>query len=358
MWGGIVRSLRRILPVFCLSLGLILGNALLPLAQVSHGSGTRYFPETGYSVQGDFLAFFDSHGGIETFGSPITAEVEEGGLRVQYFQRVRMELHPGNPLPYRVQLTLLGDLLGYRQPPIPSFAIPAVNHPQRRYYPQSGHTVSYAFLQYFDSHGALDVFGYPITELLLEGGTVVQYFQRAKMEWHPENPISSQITLGNLGVEYLSRNPLRTPTPTVGSVFPNVFDSGGAVGGTGTAVPVIPWPTESIVAPTAAPLPPVTSFDVTTWLKYAITGQGGSQTVYVEVTDERGQGVAGAAIEVVVHFRTGNQIHSADVTDASGYSSLTFGIGYPPPGYNVIVEVRATYAGRTETTRTQFVAWW
>jgi hypothetical protein len=336
-------------------LGLILGNALLVSAQGSYGSGPRYFPETPYSVQGDFLAFFDSHGGVEIFGSPITAEVEEGGLTVQYFERARMELRPDNALPYRVQLTLLGDLLGYRQPRIPSYGIPAANHPQRRYYPQTGNTVSYAFLQYFDGHGGLDVFGYPITELLMEGGTVVQYFQRAKMEWHPENPISSQIALGNLGTEYLARNPL--PIPTTGQVSPQRYDSGGAPGHA-RATPVVPWPTVGPVAPTPTPLPVVASFDVATWLKYAITGQGGSQTVYVEVTDDRGRGLAGVEIEVVVSFRSGDKIHSANVTDGSGHSSLTFGIGYPPPGYNVIVEVRATYGGRTEATRTSFIVWW
>jgi hypothetical protein len=76
------------------------------------------------------------------------------------------------------------------------------------------------------------------------------------------------------------------------------------------------------------------------------------------VVDERGGGVGGAAVEMVVHFRTGDELHTANRTDASGYTSLSFNIGYPPPGYTVIIDVRATAGGHTETTHTSFIPWW
>ncbi len=362
-----MRQLPKILLLSCLLLGLSLGRVIPVRSQSTFGTGFRYFTETGHNVQGEFLAFFDRYGGVAAFGLPRTEEFSRGGLKVQYFQRARMELHPNNPVAYRVQLSLLGDLLGYRRPAIPTASIPPMNHPQRRYCPQTGHTISYGFLQYYDSHGRLDVFGYPITELLTERGTVVQYFQRAKMEWHPENPISYQITLGNLGDEYIARVHLpssdldRVPPPSSGQPgvqhlptppTPTPFDD---------SQPTVPVPTSA--QPTApayepAPLVGIMSLEVSASVKYPITGQGGLQTVYVRVTDERGQGVGGAAVEATVHFRSGAQVFPANRTDASGYTSLTFNIGYPPPGYTVMIEVRATYGGHTATNRTSFIPWW
>jgi len=372
-----MRQSPKILLLSCLLLGLSLGRVIPVRSQSTSGAGFRYFTETGHNVQGEFLAFFDRYGGVATFGLPRTEEFSQGGLKVQYFQRARMELHPDNPVLYRVQLSLLGDLLGYRTPAIPAASIPPMNHPERRYCPQTGHTISYSFLQYYDSHGGLDVFGYPITELLTERGTVVQYFQRAKMEWHPENPISYQVTLGNLGDEYIARVHLpssdldRVPPPSSGrpgvqhlpTPLPPtpVDDSQPTVPVTTSAQPTVPVPTSAQpTAPAYEPAPPVgiMSLEVSASVKYPITGQGGLQTVYVRVTDERGQGVGGAAVEAIVHFRSGDQVFPANSTDASGYTSLTFNIGYPPPGYTVMIEVRATYGGHTATSRTSFIPWW
>jgi hypothetical protein len=357
-----MRQLPKILFFCTMLLGLSSFWVVPSLSQSTYGAGVRYFPATGHNVQGEFLVFFDRYGGEAIFGLPRTEEFFQDGLKVQYFQRARMEFHPRNPPYYQVQLSLLGDLLGHRMPSIPSFSIPVSNHPQRRYYPQTGHTLSYAFLLYFDSHGGLDIFGYPITELLMEQGTVVQYFQRAKMEWHPENPISHQITLGNLGDEYIARtnlpqihlNPVSaltaptTPTPEVWSVSTPVAPA--------TPAPDYGQPTATVFVP---PLPiPTTDFSVSASVKYPITGQGGYQTVYVRVMDDWGQAVRDAAVEIVVHFRSGDQVFHANSTDASGFSSFTFSIGYPPAGYTVLVDVRATLGGRTKTGRTSFIPWW
>jgi len=331
--------------------------------QAQGGYGERYFAETGYWVRGEFLAFFDRYGGVLIFGLPRSGEVYQDGLRVQYFQRARMEYHPNNPEPYKVQLTLLGDLLNYRMPGIPASAIPAMNNPQRRYYPQTGHTLSYTFLQYFESHGALDVFGYPITEFVAERGTIVQYFQRSKMEWHPENAVTSQVTLGNLGDEYIARFgvPRSTQAPTSSLPQPTVQSSQLST------VPTQPGPSE---ATRATPIPvqqptlvlPVQgvigNLRVSASVRYPITGQGGSQTVFVRATDEVGQPVPNAAVEVVVHFRGGDQVYQAPNTDVTGSTSLTFGIGYPPPGYTVAIDVRASYGGRMVSARTSFIPWW
>ena len=80
--------------------------------------------------------------------------------------------------------------------------------------------------------------------------------------------------------------------------------------------------------------------------------------MYVQVTDDRGEGLSGAEVQLVVHFHNGDQTFSAPLTDASGTTSAMFNIGYPPPGYTVFLEAQATYRGLTETAWGSYVPWW
>jgi hypothetical protein len=75
------------------------------------------------------------------------------------------------------------------------------------YFPQVSHTLTGAFLGYWQAHGALRQFGYPISEPVLEQNTQdgktysVQYFERARFELHPENAGSQyEVLLGLLGL--------------------------------------------------------------------------------------------------------------------------------------------------------------
>ena len=314
-----------------ITIGLIVGWTLTSTVSAMAQTPSRYFPETGHSVSGVFLTFFDTRGGLEIFGYPITDQFEENGRLVQYFQRVRMEWHPENPEPYKVQLGLLGDLLGYRAPPIPASQIPPANHPQRRYYPETGHTLSYAFLAYYDTHGGLDIFGYPITEFLIENGRIVQYFQRGKMEWHPENPRDRRVQLGFLGEiyaeKYVDSERLKPSASSLG-------------------------PAPSATRATAA------TISVSASLKYAITGRGGTQTLYVYVTDQWGKGVQGVQVSFVAHYSDGDRRFDMPPTDSTGYTSYTFNVGNPLPGYAVVIDVLATLGGQSASNQTSFLPWW
>lgn len=54
-----------------------------------------YFPATGHLIGQPFRTYWQTRGGLATYGYPIgPAFVDERGLTVQYFERVRMELHP------------------------------------------------------------------------------------------------------------------------------------------------------------------------------------------------------------------------------------------------------------------------
>ncbi len=73
--------------------------------------------------------------------------------------------------------------------------------PERVFFPETGHTLAYGFLNYWHKNGGLPIFGYPITEEIMEGGLSVQYFERAKFEYHPENAEPYNVLGGLLGCE-------------------------------------------------------------------------------------------------------------------------------------------------------------
>lgn len=78
-------------------------------------NGCRFFSETGHSICQPFLSHWESSGGLPVFGLPLSDELKEPSPTdgktyvVQYFERNRMESHPANPAPYRMQLGLLGS---------------------------------------------------------------------------------------------------------------------------------------------------------------------------------------------------------------------------------------------------------
>src|SRR5215210_5824647 len=72
------------------------------------------FKETGKTVCGKFLVYWNAHGGLPQQGYPISGEMPEKSdtngqtYTVQYFERAVFENHPENPAPSDVLLSLLG----------------------------------------------------------------------------------------------------------------------------------------------------------------------------------------------------------------------------------------------------------
>ena len=69
----------------------------------------RLFPETGQTVSGDFLAFYEENQGERLLGTPITAVLNEDGALVQYFVNGRLEERPELPADQQVILSPLGQ---------------------------------------------------------------------------------------------------------------------------------------------------------------------------------------------------------------------------------------------------------
>ena len=65
------------------------------------------------------------------------------------------------------------------------------------------------FVDYWRTHGGLPVYGYPISEPVTEVSQadgkpyMVQYFERNRLEYHPELPEAYRVSLGLLGAEVL-----------------------------------------------------------------------------------------------------------------------------------------------------------
>lgn len=70
------------------------------------------------------------------------------------------------------------------------------------FFAQTGHHLSNrsGFLDFWRTNGQVLIFGYPITDEFVEEGRVVQYFERARMEYHPEMAgTPEQVQLGHVG---------------------------------------------------------------------------------------------------------------------------------------------------------------
>lgn len=50
-----------------------------------------WFEQTNQAIHGAFRLFWEQNGGLEKFGLPLTAEIVEDGVLVQYFERARFE---------------------------------------------------------------------------------------------------------------------------------------------------------------------------------------------------------------------------------------------------------------------------
>jgi hypothetical protein len=234
--------------------------ALWPGAALAQQRGL-YFAQTGFFVGGEFADFFESHGGVDIFGYPIGNAITEEGRPAQYFQRARMELHVENPQPYRVQLGLLGSqLYGPPDPPVLPETIPSPTDTRSHYFSETGQIVTGIFWDFFRTRGGLDIFGYPLGGPIVEHGVTAQYFQRARMEWHPENPDPYKVQLGLLGQEWLAKPAAPAPTPPPSPVA----TAAAAPGGTPTAAVAAVAPSTP-VPPTGGPLAGLSFLSANPW---------------------------------------------------------------------------------------------
>ncbi|NOK62493.1 MAG: hypothetical protein GFH27_549293n227 [Chloroflexi bacterium AL-W] len=183
----------------------------------------RCFDETGFCISGRIREFWEQSGGLPVFGYPTgpqqTAVIEGKSVEMQWFERIRLELHPDNARPYDVLLGRIGaerldqDGLNWAD-----FA-PATPNDDCQAFAETGHQVCGLFRTYYNTHGlnldeqtsltpeeSLALFGLPLSDAMtmtLSNGRehTVQWFERGRFEYHPDNPEPFKVLLGLLGNE-------------------------------------------------------------------------------------------------------------------------------------------------------------
>ncbi len=242
---------------------------LIPIAMVgAEPPATVYFPQTGHNVGAPFLKYWRAHGGLAVYGYPITeafqekSELDGKTYTVQYFERARLESHPENAAPWDIILGQLGRKNAEKvfgnaaMNPIAEDQAPAGS----KYFPETKHSVAGEFLDYYRTNGALDQFGYPLSEPFLEKNAVdgktytVQYFERNRFELHPENAAPYRVLLGLLGAQMAQEKKLNTASVPR---LQNVPDYDEQLFATPTPIPptATPIPTATAIPPTATPTP-------------------------------------------------------------------------------------------------------
>ena len=221
---------------------LIVGGVPLTVGR-ARAADEQCVAETGHCVRGPFLASWQAHGGLALNGYPLGdagfETLEDGrAYTVQYFERTRLEYHPENAAPNDVLLGQLGRAIHPADPAAAPLA-------DARSFAETGHNLRAGFRAYWEANGGLAQFGYPLTEEFqaqLEDGKTytVQYFERARFEYHPENQPPDDVLLGQFGRRFFAASFL-APAPGQPPAC-RVADLAGATGygvGTGNAGGVI-----------------------------------------------------------------------------------------------------------------------
>jgi TolB protein len=249
--------MRSLLLSGCLVLLIIFGifGMLVPLSAQAQQE-QRCFSETGLCISGRIREMWETQGGLPVFGLPISPLQEETingttngqTLQVQWFERQRVELHPENPAPHDILLGPLGVEWLQRH----GGDIPALQHaePQSgcRYIEETGHNICGEFLLMWQTNGieqdgiygiseeeSKALFGLPLSESYQQAPAqaladdtdstddtgnaqpdtpiTVQWFERARLELHPNAPFGEQVQISALGTAIRLEQGHAPPSP-------------------------------------------------------------------------------------------------------------------------------------------------
>jgi hypothetical protein len=319
--GNSRRNLLRIFLLFCV---LALAGLVWQWSDAKNGDA-RYFHETGHWVTGEFLAAYESvEDPLMLYGYPITDAFEDKKDHriVQYFERARFELHPEEETDQLVQRTRLGELLNQAGPSLPATS----NHPDCQTFPETPFQVCHAFLDFFNANGNLAQFGYPISNFEIHDDRIVQYFELARLEWHPELPVDQRVKISDLGVKYfevMKENPrLRDPSSRYN------------------------------------PIQIIEEIQSRAFPRKAIVGPEDEQEIYVIVQDQNLKPVVGASVEIEVDLPSGDILQSGEPvkTDQDGIAVFKIRLPDEPAG-ETITKVKTRYQNFEAVTSTSFRVW-
>jgi hypothetical protein len=284
-------------------------------------SDAEYFAQTGHFVRGNFLRHYRSISNPTLlYGYPLTEEfTSKDGKTVQYFQRARFE--QSNDSAQGVKLTPLG-----RETYSPGRQL-VINNPFAcRTFTQTDHAVCFAFLEFFEQHGGVERFGYPISPFEFRNNQIVQYFENARFEWRPGLAEDQRIGLTDLGRIY--------------------FDQIGED-------PAFLRPAQQDARPNL-----VLSLRVRAFPEKAVTKANDQQTIYVLVQDQKLQPVAGASGIATIRLASGDTLRQAFEINSRGVGTFAFAFTNQPNGKLVYVDISVTYNNLAGKTTTSFRVWY
>ena len=146
------------------------------------------------SIEAAFDRFVSLHGGFEAIGPALGPAVPietPEGMFYREHRNFKLEYWPELAgTPYEVQPALLGVSATNR------FWFPTIRPFKSEesvvYFPETGHSVRFGFLDFFRATGGIELLGYPISEEFLEDGITVQYFQRGGLKFVADAPTQVQ----------------------------------------------------------------------------------------------------------------------------------------------------------------------
>lgn len=261
-----------------------------------------------------FSEFYVANGGERTFGEQRTEPYTDStGRTIQYFQNMRLEFDPTTG---QISITPLGEW--------------ALQQSHVSYLPPTA--PKDAFLEFYEQYNGQLLFGEPLTPEVREGEYIVQYFQNARLEWHPENPPALRVQLGGLGEAHRR-----------------------ILGPIGCYPPKCPEP----FIPNALPQ----QLSMTASVKSAILFTGENQTLFVHVQPLEGVvfNNSTAKIEAVLTYPDGTvQAILFPPLNDQGQTEATFTLSQPLAGddVRVLVTVQDNTGNRLGETVLSFQTWW
>ncbi|GAB4476572.1 MAG: hypothetical protein Kow0088_14510 [Anaerolineales bacterium] len=316
--------------ILSILLGGILYSLQVPQADqpAIQGEEPRYYPETGHTVSGEFLKkYLQATDPEKIYGLPITEPFysDQAQRIVQYFENARFELFPENPSELRVRVTPLGQMMLYHQSAIPV----KIPYPfsRCRYFPETGFSVCHEFLDFFEKHGGVRIFGYPISELIIEDGYFVQYFQLLRIEWAGGAMDSADVRVAPLGRRFFSL--VREDQRLLAAVLVN----------------------------NNAPQQ-IQSMTVRAFPERAVTSTSGAQSIFVLTQDQNDRPIANALIGLRVSLPDGSEANppSPKFSDENGITRFDFPYQSSRLGL-AIIQIQAQYGNLQATSETSFRIW-
>ena len=286
----------------------------------AQASESEYFAQTGHYVSGDFLRFYrSSDNPIVVFGYPLTEQfTSKDGKTVQYFHHARFEVDASGI----VKLAPLG-----RETYSPERQL-VLNYPFAcRPFPETGYSVCFAFLDFFDENGGVEHFGYPISPFEFRNNQIVQYFENARFEWRPDLPEGQRVGLTDLGRMY--------------------FDQIGE--DPGFLKPMLP--------PNARP-ETVLSLKVSAFPKNAVAQSSAEQTIYVLVQDQNLRPIPSAEGVATIRMPNGEVYLQSFPVNDRGVGTFSFRYENQQNSRLVYIEIYVTYGNLQGSTETSFRIWY